>query len=86
MVDEWIIESLQAYVDNGRPVGSFLQAVLENDLEWAFIRADLECTINMRDIVAYCYTKLPAGCRGSRQAVAEWFKKKHSQSAQEKTS
>lgn len=73
MLDPWIKESLEAYVATGRPVGGFLTAVLENDLKEAFGRADDQCTRNMRDIVAYCYNKLPIGCWGSPEAVSEWF-------------
>lgn len=78
MLDPWIKESLDVYVEKGRPVGGFLTAVLENNLKEAFGRADENCTRNMRDIVAYCYNHLPIGCWGSKENVAEWYKHKRS--------
>lgn len=67
-------ESIDAYVATGRPTGSFLEAVLSNDLMEAFARADSGALDNLPHIVAYLYNKVPSGCWGSRERVREWIK------------
>lgn len=71
---EHLAESLRAYLEHGRPLGSFLEAVVSNDLIDAVARAD---SVNMRllpEIVAFVYTHFPARgvCHGSREIYATW--------------
>jgi len=61
------------YVQNRVPPGHFLYAVLTNNLREAFGRADESNTTAMRDIVAYCYNKIPATCWGSPEHVKAWL-------------
>ena len=70
-----IIESLDRYVQHHCPTGDFLRAVLENDLLGACERADDINRYRLREIVRYCYNKLPAGCWGSKQRVKDWLNK-----------
>lgn len=55
------------------PTGSFLRAVLENDLRGAFQRADLECRQNLFWICCYLWNEVPAACWGSPQKVKDWL-------------
>jgi hypothetical protein len=68
---EDIIDSLQRYVNDGCPTGSFLFAVLSNDLKGAFAQADAYNRLRLFDIVKYCYNELPSHVWGSPERVAE---------------
>lgn len=60
------------YIENGYPVGSFLQALLSNNLKETFGCAD---DVNQRrvfDYVHFLYNYAPAQCWGSPEAVAYW--------------
>jgi len=68
-------ESINAYVTTGRPTGGFLEAVINNDLREAIVRAD---HINIRiipAIVGYLYNECPAGCWGFSGAFDKWVEK-----------
>ena len=60
----------------GIPPGSFLTAVLENNLSEAFGRADLESQATMFSLVSYLYNHAPIGCKGSAEAVKAWQKER----------
>jgi hypothetical protein len=75
-VDMVIVESLDRYVKDRIPTGSFLRAVLENDLREAFGRADDRNIRDMFHIVSYCYNKLPGNCWGSKEVVQGWLDRK----------
>lgn len=62
-------ESIRAYAE-GRPTGSFLRAVLENDLFAAVGRADTENAMYLSAIVAFACGKIPADIWGSPEAVS----------------
>ena len=68
-----IVESLQRYVDHGVPTGSFLQAVLENDLKESFARADDDNRDALFEIVNHCYNEIPGNCWGSPEKVEAWL-------------
>lgn len=67
------VETLERYVDRGIPPGSFVLAVLENDLRTACERADLQNRHCLWGYVAWLYNYAPAGCWGSPEAVAFWL-------------
>lgn len=67
-----IVEDLKAWVNHGTPPGGFLEAVLTNDLQQAFGRADSINMWSMPHIVAYCWNKIPAECWGSVENVRGW--------------
>jgi hypothetical protein len=67
-------EALDEYGQGALPsVGSFLFAVLSNNLVEAFRRADDGNAAAMQEIVAYCYNKLPSECWGSKEKVEAWL-------------
>lgn len=66
--------ALERYLNNGIMPGSFLTAVLENNLSEAFGRADHENEANLKNIVGYVYNNLPSGCWGSREKVQNYLK------------
>lgn len=69
-------ESLDAFVNVGRPVGDFLRAVLENDLREAIGRADHVNIRMLPHIVAYVRNEVPSAMWGSRDAVAHHLLRK----------
>lgn len=68
-----ILESLGAYVNERRPTGDFLRAVLENNLTETLRRADEESYKCLFDIVSYIYNEVPAHCWGSAEKVRDWI-------------
>lgn len=69
-------QELERYVVHRIPTGSFLQAVLENNLMQAFARADDENIVDMFSIVQYIYSQVPTCCYGSPAIVEAWLKER----------
>ena len=65
---------IDRYVDHGVPTGSFLRAVLSNDLFEAIIKADSDNQLALAAICRYVYDYTPNTCHGSPEAVANWIK------------
>lgn len=66
-------KTIDDYVEHGYVPGSFVTAVLENNLMQAFGCADSNNTRYMRNICAYVYNDIPAACHGSPQKVRDWL-------------
>jgi hypothetical protein len=64
-----IRKSIDAYVQQGRPTGSFVRAVLCNDLKEAIGRADETNLEALPHIVAYVYNRVPFVVWGSEARV-----------------
>lgn len=75
MIEERFKESIDRYVKHGIPTGSFLNAVLENNLKEAVGRADHHAILNLKDIVIYLYNDVPSTCWGSPEKVKNWHLK-----------
>lgn len=67
-----MIEGLIRYIEHGIPTGSFLEAVISNDLFDAMARADDIVRGRVFEIAAFLHSAAPRGCWGSREAFAEW--------------
>jgi hypothetical protein len=67
-----LIAVLEDYVETGRPVGDFLQAVLTNDFMEACGRADESNQINLPAFAGYLYNEMPSGSWGSRKKYDAW--------------
>ena len=76
MIPKYTLDSLTRYVEHGIPPGSFLCAVLENNLVRAVGRADRENLAALPDIVKYIYNELPSTCWGSPARVNEYIESK----------
>lgn len=68
-VPDWVRESIARYVDHGIPTGDFLRAVLANDLEGAFARADVATARVMPAIVSWVYNRVPRDRCGNYAVV-----------------
>jgi hypothetical protein len=74
---EHIRPNIARWVENGLPPGSFLEAVLKNDLLLAVAFAD---EINIRSlpaIVAYITRFVPPAAYGSFERYEEWMRMKN---------
>ena len=65
------------YIMHGIPPGSFLTAVICNDLREAFARADDENVAAIHGWVKFFYNYAPSGCWGSPDAYREWIDSFH---------
>lgn len=59
-VPERIVRGIKYYVEERRPVGDFLQAVICNDLVEAVNRADDEVVMCLQGIVKLFYNQVPS--------------------------
>ena len=64
--------ALDRWAEKGGSTGSFIQAVLSNNLVDAVGRADDENLVALPAIVAYVYNELPSGSWGSPSKVKSW--------------
>jgi hypothetical protein len=72
-VPEQLHEGLTEYVAARRPVGSFLTAVLSNDLVAACTRADELCAPSIHRVVGFLINYVTAECWGSTARVTAWL-------------
>jgi hypothetical protein len=61
------------YVEFGVPCGSFLKAVIDNDLKEACGRADENSIRALREIVMWFYNYSPPGCYGKAGSHDAWI-------------
>lgn len=61
--------AIKQYVEDKRPVGGFLRALLANDLTDAATRADKGNALTLADLAKFAYWNVPAHLRGSRERV-----------------
>ena len=73
-VPEHDIDALWLYINHGIEPGSFLQAVLENNLMESFRRADIENRHRLFEICSFIYNELPMSCHGSSEKVEKWLR------------
>ena len=73
LIPPHMIGAIKRYIVNGIQPGSFLTAVLSNDLKEAFARADSENSAAMQGWVQFLYNYAPSGCWGSPGRVSDWL-------------
>jgi hypothetical protein len=71
-----LIPGLERYVNQRIETGTFLRAVLENDLATALRHADDDSIENMRVIVGVVYNHVPSIAWGSKAKVRAWLERK----------
>jgi len=74
LVPQHMRDGLKLYFDRGIPPGSFMTAVLNNDLKESFGRADEVNRDNLFEIVSFLFCDAPIICWGSPEAVRAWIK------------
>ena len=73
LIPEYMVDGLVLYVEDGIPPGSFLLAVLENNLAGAAALADeinKLCLFLWADVL---WNELPGDCWGSPEKVRAWI-------------
>jgi len=68
-------DSLDRYINHGIAPGSFLRAVLENNLYNAINFGDADSLENLNSICLYIYNYLPGNSWGSKETVRAWVAK-----------
>jgi hypothetical protein len=71
-IPDHLCEGLDLHVLHGTATGSFLWAVLTNDLREALARADDTSLAALPAIVGWLYNEAPAGCWGSAEKADRW--------------
>lgn len=74
MIPEHTKQAIERYVEQHLQPGSFLEAVLCNDLAKACACADHMNSYALFDIVSYLYNNAPMSCWGSRENYEEWLR------------
>lgn len=81
MVPEHMRASIVRWIEHAEPrpdlMGSFLRALLSNDLMAAFNYADEENTLAMRGWALFLYNDAPSQCFGSPERVQAWYDAHH---------
>ncbi len=75
VLPEHMQQGMKRYVEEHIPPGSFLRAVLENDLVGALFRADKTNAARMLDYAYFLLHAAPPDCWGSEEAVVDWLRK-----------
>lgn len=70
---EHMRDAARLYIEQGIPPGSFLQAVICNDLYAAFAKADHENRKAMLAWVRFFHFEAPAECFGTRADMQAWI-------------
>jgi len=83
MLPEHMRGGMQRYIERGILPGSFLTAVLENNLVLAALRADSTNRHRLLDFAEFLYSEAPSICWGSRASVDRWVERGGLQGLQE---
>ena len=70
---EHLRRGMRGYVEHGQPVGSFLRAVLQDNLMLTVIKADPESLAALKDIMNFVLWEIPSVCHGSEKKCTEWI-------------
>ena len=71
-IPERMMGGIERWINHGIRPGSFLTAVLENNLVGAVSQADDENIRNLPAYVGYLYNEVDSMCWGSVKKVEEW--------------
>ena len=72
-IPERMMPAIDRYITQGISPGTFLTAVICNNLHDALSRADDENLQNLPAFVAYFYNNAPAPCWGSPAKMKKWI-------------
>jgi len=70
---EYMRSAVERYIENGISPGSFLSAVIANNLSQAVNSADATNIQFLREWVKFFTWEVPASCWGSQTAYLEWM-------------
>lgn len=73
ILPEHMQEGMRLYIEKGIPPGSFLTAVLENDLVASFGQADYINQSRLLDFAVFLMQQAPQECWGDTDTVNRWL-------------
>ena len=73
-IRDQMMEGIENYIKHRQVPGSFLSAIISNDLIGAVGRADDENMKNIPAFVEYFYNNAPPVCWGSEKNMNQWLK------------
>lgn len=73
MIPDRLMDGMKRYVEGHIKPGSFLTAVIKNDLADAFYRADPESRLVLHDIIKWFWNEAPVSCWGSPEKMSAWL-------------
>ena len=73
ILPEHLRAGMKRYVEHGIRPGSFLCAIIENDLVQAYSRGDETSLRSMPQIMYFVMTELPSKAFGSPDRVNDWI-------------
>lgn len=76
LIPDHMLGGVKRYVLRGIPPGSFLTAVICNDLKQAFACADDDNAAAMQNWVRFFYNYTPSGCWGSPEHYRDWARER----------
>ncbi len=79
-IQEHMRSGAQLYIEQGIMPGSFLKAVLENNLSEAVLRADHINVLALAEYGAWLSFDIPGDCWGSPEIVKRWAEARRSES------
>ena len=65
-------EPVKRYIEEGAMPGDFLNAVICNNLVYAFSRADDEMAEKLEEIAFWAYNHIPSRAFGSHKKMIQW--------------
>ena len=68
-----VLQGIVNYVEEGRPTGDFLRAVMEDRLLSAVMLADEDSLAAIKQILWVLYNEGPSQCWGSPEEVTAWL-------------
>ena len=74
-IPERMMGGINRYIENGIVPGSFLTAIIQNNLSEAVGQADDENLKNIPAYVSYFYNEAPATCWGSKTQMEKWVER-----------
>lgn len=73
LIPDHMHDAVRRYVEDGIEPGSFLEAVLCNDLKGAVMRADAMNKARLFNWVEFVVWELPEACQGSVEKYQNWI-------------
>ena len=75
-IPDRMMDGINRYIEHGTKPGSFLEAIITNDLGSAVANADDENIGNIPAYVAYFYNHTPQNCWGNAEKMHNWMDSK----------
>lgn len=72
IIPDSVLQEINSFVLKGTPTGSFVSAVLRNDLKLAIGTGGPSALAAIRKVVSYMYNRVPSMCYGDAESIQSW--------------